>query len=88
VIAATGAGDPVPAVAQALSELVGSGAILVYRGRWDGDPSPVPAHEAQALLQDRRWYRFHLADPDEERIFFVNAENLRPEQPWRPTGLA
>jgi hypothetical protein len=78
VIAAAGAGDPVPAIAQALSELSKSGAILIYRGRWDGDPSPVSAHEARALLQDRRWYRFRLDEPDEERLSFVNAENVRP----------
>jgi hypothetical protein len=78
VIAAAGEADPVPAIARALSELVDFGAILIYRGRWDGDSSPVPAREAQALLQERSWYRFRLADPDEERLYFVNAENVRP----------
>jgi hypothetical protein len=72
--------DPVAAVARALSALVIAGKIRIYRGHWDDpDPPRVSPEEAVQLLPDRAWFSFHIDDPNEQRLWFVNVENIRPE---------
>jgi hypothetical protein len=73
------AGTPVPirVVADALRTLLSEGKLLVYRGRWDAEPDRVPLSEALLLLQDEYWYTFHIDDPGEVRLYFVNVDNVR-----------
>jgi hypothetical protein len=78
VIQAASGEDPATVVAEALAELVGEGKVRIYRGRWDSEaPEPVPSSVAIELLREPGWYAFHVGDPDEERLYFVNVLNLR-----------
>jgi hypothetical protein len=72
-------GEIVHAVREALVELLLGGRIRIYRGRWDADPVPVSATQAVELLNEDRWYSFRIDDTDEERLYFVNVENIREE---------
>jgi hypothetical protein len=66
------------AVAQALVDLFAKGQIAMYRGPWnDDDPEPVPREETVRLLSDPAWFGFRIDDPNEERLYFVNVENIR-----------
>jgi hypothetical protein len=79
VLDSVGRNELVATMAAALIDLVESGKLRIYKGRWDEDPSPVLTQEAVELLKDPRWYKFHIEDPAEERIFFVNVDNIREE---------
>jgi hypothetical protein len=74
---ALGPEDGVEKVSEALAALVASDQVRLYRGRWDSDPAPVSKPEALKLLKEPYWYSFHTEDPSEERLYFVNAENVR-----------
>jgi hypothetical protein len=76
VVDVVGGGDAVAAVRRALQALVESGEVVLYRGHWEADPQPVPPAEALVLLEDPAWFAFHLEDPDEQRLSFVNVENV------------
>jgi hypothetical protein len=67
------------ALRSALGDLIASGELVAYKGRWDDDPEPVERSIAVALLADSRWYRFRIDDPDEERLYFINVHNLVDE---------
>jgi hypothetical protein len=63
-----------------LSTLVREGGIRMHRGqRRRNDPDEITANEALTLLGDHRWFRFHTDDPWEERLYFVNVDNIRPD---------
>jgi len=79
VLETVGTRDAKDAISRALTELVQAGAIQIYRGRWDADPEVVSPHEAAELLKDEQWYSFRVNDPQEERLYFVNVENIRHE---------
>lgn len=68
--------DAAPTIRAALTELVSDGQVRVYRGRWDADPAALPTPEALDRLREDRWYSFHPVDPDAERLYFVNVENI------------
>ncbi len=72
--------DPEQEVRETLRELGGEGLIRFWRGPWDKDDehAEVPTQEALLLLQDPRWYRFRLDEPNEERLYFVNVDNIAP----------
>lgn len=74
--AAANGADVTAAVRRALVDLAESGEVVLYRGKWDADPDAVPREEGIALLADPVWFSFHTADPDEQRLYFVNAENI------------
>jgi hypothetical protein len=67
-------------VREAVTELTRQGHFRWWRGPWarEDEHIEVPAHELELLLQDLRWYRFRLEEPDEERLYFVNVENILP----------
>jgi hypothetical protein len=69
--------DLVEVMSGALGELVREDAIRLFRGAWNAKPQPVPAEEGVALLHNSEWYRFRTDDPDEERLYFVNVDNLQ-----------
>jgi hypothetical protein len=76
-----GAREPWVVLAEALKSLLVERRIKVYRGRWDDLDAPVlSATEALEVLGDARWYSFHIHDPDEERVCFVNVENIRDQE--------
>ncbi len=77
VVAAASGEDAAKVVAEALGELVSEGEVQLYRGAWDGDSEPVSTLEALRLLKEQRWYSFRIADPHEERLYFVNVRNIR-----------
>jgi hypothetical protein len=66
------------AVSDALKDLVLEGRVRLYRGRWDDDdPRELSEGEALKVLGEEHWYAFHTEDPEEERVWFVNAQNIR-----------
>lgn len=66
---------------EVLLDLLDEGAIAIYRGPWDQEPDRVDDAEARELQKDDRWYSYDVDDPDEERLFFVNVDNVvEPEQ--------
>jgi len=73
---AVGDGSVVEAVSQALRVLVREGRVRLYRGHWNEESDPVPLAEGLELLNDPKWYRFRLDEPGEERLYFVNADNV------------
>jgi hypothetical protein len=77
VLEAVGAHSPVAAIAAALTELLREDRIRLYRGRWDAELQPVATEEGLKLLTDEKWYRFRLDEPNEERLYFVNVDNIR-----------
>jgi hypothetical protein len=83
VVGAT-SGDPEVwrSLSEVLKDLVGEHRVQIFRGRWNDDnPATLPDNEALEVLGEERWYAFHTEDPDEERIYFVNVENIRTEEP-------
>jgi hypothetical protein len=74
---AVGGDDLIPTLSRVLERLVRLGELRLYRGHWHADPRPVAADQAAELLGDPAWYSFHLEDPDEERLYFINVKNLR-----------
>jgi hypothetical protein len=75
---AAGETDPIGVIERALAELVKARKIRLFRGEWDeDDPAPVGLSEALNLLRDRYWYTYHLDDPQEQRLFFVNVDNIQ-----------
>ncbi len=72
-----GGQDLVSVISSALGELVREDRIRLFRGRWNGEPQPVPVEEGLKLLQDSVWYRFRTDEPNEERMYFINVNNLR-----------
>ncbi|HEX7662770.1 MAG TPA: hypothetical protein VF444_25165 [Pseudonocardiaceae bacterium] len=76
--ARAGQEDRIREVREVLTDLVQDGLVRLYRGPRDADePAPVTTEEAVELLRDPYWYRFHLGEPSEERLYFVNVENIR-----------
>jgi len=72
-----GEGKAVEQVRAVLEALVQEGHIRMYRGHWRrDDPHEITVDEALTLLRDARWFRFRTDDPWEERLYFVNVENL------------
>jgi hypothetical protein len=69
--------DLVSVISSALGELVREDRIRLFRGRWNATPQPVPVEEGLKLLQNSAWYHFRTDEPDEERLYFVNINNLR-----------
>jgi len=68
-------------LAEALEALLVDERIRLYRGRWDDDdPRELSEVEAVEVLHQKRWYSFHIDDPEEERVSFVNVENIRGSQ--------
>jgi hypothetical protein len=45
-------GDVASSVGRALADLVNSGEVLLYQGRWDADPEQVTRDEALRLLEE------------------------------------
>ena len=74
---AVGDRSPVAAIAAALRELLLEDRIRLYRGRWDAESQPVATEEGLKLLTAEKWYRFRLDEPEEERLYFVNVDNIR-----------
>ena len=72
-------GNPVEALQGVLAELLSERLIRVYRGVDRKLDEPLPEQEALDLLKDPRWYSFHLDDPPENRLTYINVENIRPE---------
>jgi hypothetical protein len=82
VQAAVGQHDSVGAIRLALGDLLRAGQVRLLRGHWRVEPHMVTTEEGLALLEDPAWYGFRTEDPWEERLYFVNVENLRDrEQP-------
>lgn len=79
VLAAIDGDDTEAALRTVLGTLIASGQLVAYKGRWDDDPDPVERSTAVTLLDDTRWYRFRIDDPDEERLYFINVDNLLDE---------
>jgi hypothetical protein len=75
--AAAGERDLIDTIARALGELVREDRIRLFRGIWNAEPQPVPIAEGVELLQNAVWYRFRIDDPHEERLYFVNVDNLQ-----------
>jgi hypothetical protein len=73
---AAGPEDAAELISQALTSLVSDGRVRLYRGRWDSEKTEVPMAEALELLKNPYWYSYHLDDTDEERMEFVNVDNL------------
>ena len=73
-----GSSRPEEEVRDALVLLSRKGLIRFWRGVWDREDElvEVSAPDAEALLQDSRWFRFRLDEPAEERLYFVNVENI------------
>jgi hypothetical protein len=72
-----GARDLVDVISRALGTLAREDRIRLFRGRWNTEPQRVPVEEGLRLLEDSAWYRFRADDPDEERLYFINVDNLR-----------
>jgi hypothetical protein len=73
-----GAADAIGRLREVLESLLREGRIRLYRGhRDDTDPAELMTEDALSLLADATWYRFHLDDPDEERLYFVTVDTLR-----------
>lgn len=73
------------ALSKALIALLDRNLIVVSRGPVMTEPTPVPPGEAAELLRDLD--RFSWGYPsEEERVFYVNVENILPE--YRPPWLA
>ena len=71
-------------LARILLELVRERRVALFKGRWDdNDPPQLTEAEALALLPDTRWYSYRLDDPEEERVYYVNVENLLDFEPDR-----
>lgn len=67
-----------PLLREVLLELLDAGRIVFYRGHWKNpEPDPVPDGEARRLLDDPLWYTYGSDDPDEERLSFVNVDNIK-----------
>jgi hypothetical protein len=63
-----------------LKALVQERRIVICRGRWDdNDPTDVPGTDVLELLGQERWYAFHPEEQDEERLYFVNVENVHKD---------
>ncbi|MGO9976160.1 MAG: hypothetical protein ACLP01_25830 [Solirubrobacteraceae bacterium] len=77
VLAAAGVEDVEAAIREALVVLIRSGEIAIYRGPWNEESEPVDTSVALRLLDESMWYRFRIDDPHEERLYFVNVENIR-----------
>ena len=77
VAEATKGKDPPAVVADALTELVVEGKVRLYQGRWNEDPVAVLAPDALQLLKEPRWFSFRADEPNEERLYFVNVQNIR-----------
>jgi hypothetical protein len=72
-------GDPIAELQRVLADLLREGLIRVYRGLDQKLDEQLPEEDALELLKDRDWYRFHLDEPAENRLTYVNVENIRPE---------
>jgi len=72
-------GDPVEALQQVLTDLLREGLIRVCRGVDCRLDEPLVEVEALDLLKDPHWYSFHLDEPSETRVTYINVENIRPE---------
>lgn len=61
-----------------LAELVGDGRIIICRSHWTELENPVRlgTEEAIDLLRDPFWFSFHLNDEPEDRLQFINVDNL------------
>lgn len=56
-----------------LTDLTKEGHIRLMRGHWEADrPEFIPDEDGIELLKDLRWYDFHMSDPGEERLYYVN----------------
>jgi len=72
-----GAENAIVRLREVMEGLVRDGRIRVYRGQWNDDhPAVITPEEAQTLLADPKWYEFRTADQDEERLHYVNVDNL------------
>jgi hypothetical protein len=73
-----GSTNAVASLREVLESLLRGGRIRLYRGHWgDADPAELTTADALSLLADPDWYVFDLDNPREERLYFVNVENLR-----------
>jgi len=70
--------QPEQEVREALTALGRAGQVRFWRGRWDREDEhvEVPAGSAALLLEEPRWYRFRLDERDEERLYYVNVDNI------------
>jgi hypothetical protein len=69
----------VEALQQVLTDLLREGLIRVYRGVDCRLDEPLLEVEALDLLKDPHSYHFHLDEPSEARVTYINVENIRPE---------
>jgi hypothetical protein len=77
VQAAANPQDLVGDLGRTLTALAAEGRVVFYRGRWDdNDPPQLSRDEAAALLSDERWYRWRADEPDADRLYFMNVDNL------------
>lgn len=76
-----GSDEPEQKVREALGVLAREGRIRLWRGAWDREEEQVEvsALDVGRLLEDARWYRYRLDEPGEERLFFVNVDNITGE---------
>jgi hypothetical protein len=79
-VEAAGSLDPVGDVHEALRGLAADGLIRFWCGPWTREEEhiEVPAHEVSAVLEEPHWYSFHIDDPAEQRLYFVNIDNVAP----------
>jgi len=76
-----GSRQPEHDVRDALGVLGREGLVRFWRGPWNREDEhvEVSAHEAARLLEDMRWLCYNLDEADEERLYFINVENIAAE---------
>jgi hypothetical protein len=75
-----GSSEPEQDVRETLTALGNEGLVRFWRGVWDREDEhvEVSASDAEVLLRDSRWFRYRLDEQAEERLYFVNIENIEP----------
>ena len=54
--------------------------LLFSKGVWSANsPDPVSRNEADRLLTDQKWFHYRDDEDDEERLYYINIDNLRPD---------
>jgi hypothetical protein len=68
---------PREVIVSALARLLEEGVIWLYRGpSTSTNLVPVSKDRALTMLRNPRWLTYG-DDPDEERLFYVNVENVK-----------
>jgi hypothetical protein len=74
-----GSSEPEQDVRETLTALGNEGLVRFWRGVWDREDEhvAVTAAAAEVLLRDPRWFRYRLDEQAEERLYFVNVDNIK-----------